>query len=90
MARIATGGGATLSSVVSPAGDRLGVSDGTTLNWLVPDLHGNVAGSLEADETDLAKAIRYDAWGDAIGIGCVERIVGSIPLNGLGPAETRL
>jgi RHS repeat-associated protein len=45
------------------------VRDATTLNWLVPDLHGNVAGSLDASEATLVNAVRYDAWGETIGTG---------------------
>jgi RHS repeat-associated protein len=66
--RIATGG-ATLDSIVTSAGDRLAVRSAGTLNWLVPDLHGNVASALSADEATVVHAIRYDAWGETIGTG---------------------
>jgi YD repeat-containing protein len=69
VARIATAGGTTLDSIVTSAGDRLGLRAGGTLNWFVPDLHGNVAGSLSADEATVVNAIRYDAWGETIGTG---------------------
>jgi hypothetical protein len=35
----------------------------------VPDLHGNVAGALSADEASVVNAIRDDAWGETIGTG---------------------
>ena len=69
VARIAGPGGATTDSIVSPAGDRLGVRVGATVNWFLPDLHGSVAGSLDAAETIVVNAIRYDAWGQTISTG---------------------
>ena len=69
VARIANSGGTTTDSIVSPAGDRLGVKVGATVNWLVPDLHGDIAGSLAADESRLTNGIRYDAWGETVGTG---------------------
>lgn len=68
--RIASSAGGTLASLVTSAGDRLAVADGTTLNWLLPDLHGNVAAALdETDETDVADARRYDPYGETIDTG---------------------
>jgi hypothetical protein len=34
-------GGTTVDSLVSPAGDRLGVKSGGSLNWFLPVPHGN-------------------------------------------------
>ena len=48
VARIDNDTSGVTDSIVSPAGDRLGVSDGTTLNWFLADLHGNLAASLSA------------------------------------------
>ncbi len=56
-------------SIVSPAGDRLGVKAGGIVNWLLPDLHGDIAGSLTQDETTLANAIRYDPYGQTLATG---------------------
>ncbi len=56
-------------SIVSPAGDRLGVKAGGIVNWLLPDLHGDIAGSLTQDETTLANAIRYDPYGETLATG---------------------
>ena len=69
VARIAGPGGTNTDSMVSPAGDRLGVRVGSTVNWFLPDLHGSVAGSLDAAETTLVNAIRYDAWGQTLSTG---------------------
>jgi RHS repeat-associated protein len=64
--RIANSGGVTTDSVITPAGDRLGVKVGATVNWFVPDLHGNVAASLIATEASIANLTRYDAYGKTI------------------------
>jgi RHS repeat-associated protein len=69
VARIANSTGGTTDSIVTPAGDRLGVKVGSTVNWFVPDLHGDIAGSLTSDETKLANAIRYDAYGETLATG---------------------
>ena len=63
MVEIANSVSGTTRSVVDAAGTRLGVRVGTTVNWLLADLHGSVAGGLTQDATALAGAIRYDAWG---------------------------
>ena len=69
MARIANSGGTTTDSIVSPAGDRIGVAVGGTVNWLVPDLHGSTGASLAADGAGLANAIRYDPYGEVLATG---------------------
>jgi RHS repeat-associated protein len=67
--RIANSGGTTTDSIVSPSGDRLGVKQGTTLNWLLPDLHGNVAAAQDATEATVVNATRYDAYGETLATG---------------------
>ena len=68
--RISNSSGPTVTdSIVSPAGDRLGINVGGTLNWLLPDLHGNVGASLKADETTITNATRYDAYGMTLATG---------------------
>jgi RHS repeat-associated protein len=67
--RIANSVTGTTDSIVSPAGDRLGVRAGSVVNWLLPDLHGSVAGALDADEATVVHAIRYDAWGQTLATG---------------------
>jgi RHS repeat-associated protein len=67
--RIANSGGTTTDSIVSPSGDRLGVKQGSTLNWLLPDLHGNVAAAQDATEATVVNATRYDAYGETLATG---------------------
>ena len=67
--RIANSGGTTTDSIVSPSGDRLAVKQGTTLNWLLPDLHGNVAAAEDNSEATVVNAIRYDAFGQTLASG---------------------
>ena len=66
MARISNSVSGTTDSIVTPAGDRLGVKVGTTLNWFLPDLHGDIAGSLDVTEATVTNAIRYDAYGEVL------------------------
>jgi RHS repeat-associated protein len=56
-------------SIVDAAGNRLGVKQGSTVNWFLPDLHGNIAASLQSDEAKVSNAIRYDAWGQTVATG---------------------
>jgi RHS repeat-associated protein len=69
VAQIATGGGSTVDSLVDIAGTRMAVKSGGTLNWILPDLHGNVAGQLDSSGTSIAYATRYDPWGEVIDTG---------------------
>lgn len=36
---------------------------GATVNWFLPDPHGDIAASLTSAEDHVVNAIRYDAWG---------------------------
>jgi RHS repeat-associated protein len=67
--RIANSGGTTTDSLVDSAGTRLGVAAGSTLNWFLPDPHGNVAAALSSDEATVVNALRYDPWGDLAATG---------------------
>jgi hypothetical protein len=68
--RISNSSGPTVTdSIVSPAGDRLGVKAGATLNWLLPELHGNTGAALDAGEATVVNAIRYDAYGETLATG---------------------
>jgi RHS repeat-associated protein len=68
--RISNSSGPTVTdSIVSPSGDRLGIKVGSTLNWLVPELHGNVGGALDAAENTVVNAVRYDAYGETVQTG---------------------
>jgi hypothetical protein len=64
--RIANSGGTTTDSIVDPAANRQGVKQAGTVNWLVPDLGGSVAGSLDATATGLTGALRYDGYGQTV------------------------
>ena len=62
-----TGGtGITVDSILDPAGDRLGTRTGAAVGWLLPDLHGSVAGSLDLGAATLVDALRYDAYGQTV------------------------
>jgi hypothetical protein len=62
--RISNSSGPSVTdSIVSPSGVRLGIKQGATLNWLLPDLHGNVGAAQDSAETTTVNAIRYDAFG---------------------------
>ena len=60
-------GAVTIKSVIDSAGSRLGLTDGTTSNWLAPDLHGNTALSLSGAAATVANATRYDPYGQVLG-----------------------
>ena len=58
-----------IDSMVDAMGNRLGIDGGATMNWFVPDPHGNVAASLSSDEATVTNATRYDAWGETVTTG---------------------
>ena len=63
-------GATTVDSVVDAAGNRLAAKTGSSLNWLVPDLHGNVAAQLDGPTAvSVAYATRYDPWGEIVDTG---------------------
>ena len=64
-----TSGAVVSDSVVPPAGERLGIRSGSTLNWLLPDPHGNLALALDASEATTVSAVRYDGYGETIASG---------------------
>lgn len=63
--------GQTINAAVDGAGSRIAsaitVGATTTQTWTLPDLHGNVAGSLTAAGTAIADAYRYDPYGEQLG-----------------------
>ena len=70
VARISNSSGPVVTdSIVDVAGDRLGVKQGSTVNWFLPDPHGDIAASLSSTETTVVNAIRYDAYGQTIATG---------------------
>jgi RHS repeat-associated protein len=56
-----------VDSLVDATGGRLGVKVGATVNWFLPDPHGNIAGALSG--TTVASALRYDPYGTTIATG---------------------
>ncbi len=54
---------------MSPSGERVGAKAGSTVNWLLPDLHGSVAATLSSSESTVTSATRYDAWGGTVATG---------------------
>jgi len=61
--RIETGGGPTRTSGIGPDEARLSVGDGTSFAWTLPDLHGSTAAGVNAAETAISHAWRYDGYG---------------------------
>jgi RHS repeat-associated protein len=64
--RIATSGGVTRTSGLGPDEARLSVGDGSAFAWLLGDLHGNTAAGVNAAETSLSHAWRYDPYGQIL------------------------
>jgi RHS repeat-associated protein len=60
--RITTAGLPT-SSAIDPSGARLATSANGTSGYLLPDLHANLAAVVNAGETAILNATRYDAFG---------------------------
>ena len=58
------GAATPIESLVDDTGARLATRSGGTVSWLLPDPHGNVAGS--ASGTSVASALRYDGYGVTI------------------------
>jgi len=69
ISNLAAGVTTNTDSIVSATGDRIGVKVGSTVNWLLPDLHSNTGASLSADEAAVTNAIRYDAYGMTLATG---------------------
>ena len=63
------GSGTTTDSIVDAGGDRLGVRLASTVNWFLPDIHGNIAASLDQAAGTIVNAIRYDAYGQVLATG---------------------
>jgi RHS repeat-associated protein len=60
-----TGQGTTTSALLDADGSRLAIKTGSTVSWLVFDLHGSVAALCNTSGT-LTDAYRYDGWGAQI------------------------
>ena len=61
-----TSGSSTTTSAVDGLGDRVASAAGGTFGFLVSDLHGNVAGALDASASSFTDAFAYDAYGDTV------------------------
>jgi RHS repeat-associated protein len=53
-------------SLLDVDGSRLAVKNGSTVSWVIFDLHGSVAALCPAGGSALSDAYRYDAWGQTI------------------------
>jgi RHS repeat-associated protein len=62
---ITTGTTVTLSAI-DGQGERVATSTAGVSNWVLNDLHGNVAAALTADGSTIAAAYRYDAYGQTV------------------------
>jgi RHS repeat-associated protein len=61
---IANSAGTTYSTI-DAIGDRLASGVGTTIGWIVPDLHGNVVAAIGPDAT-FVDALRFDPYGQTV------------------------
>ena len=61
---IANSAGTTYSTI-DAIGDRLASGVGTTIGWIVPDLHGNVVAAIGPDAT-FVNALRFDPYGQTV------------------------
>jgi RHS repeat-associated protein len=64
----AGGSGATTDGITDAAGTRLGTRRGSSVAWLVPDLHGSVAAGLALAATAISDALRYDGYGVTLAV----------------------
>ena len=62
---ITTGTTVTLSAI-DGQGERVATSTTGVSNWVLNDLHGNVAAALTSDGSTIAAAYRYDAYGQTV------------------------
>jgi YD repeat-containing protein len=62
---ISTGSTTTLSAI-DAVGNRIATAGGGAVGFLLPDLHGNTAGALNAAATSITDAFAYDAYGNTV------------------------
>jgi RHS repeat-associated protein len=60
------GNATTTGSLLDADGTRLAVKTGSTVSWLLFDLHGSVAAVCPAGSTTLSDAYRYDGFGQQV------------------------
>ena len=58
-----TTGATTVDSLLGADGSRLATASGSAFGWLLPDLHGDVAGASSSSLGTISDALRYDAFG---------------------------
>jgi RHS repeat-associated protein len=75
---ITTSAGTTYSTI-DAIGDRLCTGIGTSIGWIVPDLHGNVAAAVSSGSTPaFVNAFRFDPYGETVANGTAS--AGSVSL----------
>ena len=62
VSRLATGS-TNVDSLLGSDGSRLATTSGSSFGWLIPDLHGDIAGASSASLGTVTDALRYDAFG---------------------------
>ncbi len=58
-----TTGATNVDSLLGSDGSRLATVSGSAFGWLLPDLHGDIAGASSASLGSVTDALRYDAFG---------------------------
>jgi RHS repeat-associated protein len=58
-----TTGATNVDSLLGSDGSRLATASGASFGWLLPDLHGDIAGASSASLATVTDALRYDAFG---------------------------
>jgi RHS repeat-associated protein len=61
-------GTSTSSGLLDADGARVGTKTGSTGSWLLFDLLGSVAAAEATSGTTITDALRYDAWGQTLGV----------------------
>src|SRR5450759_2694721 len=56
----------TTTSAIDAIGNRVATAGGGAVGFLLPDLHGNTAGALNAAATSITDAFAYDAYGNTV------------------------
>jgi RHS repeat-associated protein len=62
VSRLATGA-TNVDSLIGSDGARLATVSGSAFGWLLPDLHGDIAGASSSTLATITDALRYDAFG---------------------------
>jgi RHS repeat-associated protein len=57
-------GAGTTDALLDPSGARLAIKTGSSVSFVLFDLHGSIAGLCPSTSTALTDAYRYDGWGE--------------------------